>query len=101
MTMLVSWDVYEISSETTELHGVMCRGRIRKFCIDNGINVLVENAADKDNAVRFAVIEGSDVSLIEQYVKSIFKDVEVKVILKSLMNPVLSVLKINITERYS
>ena len=41
---LLSWNIYSIITETTEIHGVMLRGRIRKLGLENGFNVLCENA---------------------------------------------------------
>lgn len=53
---LLSWNVYEISAIKSSLNGVMLRGRIRKLGIQNGFNVIVENTSDKENCVRFAVL---------------------------------------------
>ena len=50
---LLLWDVYEVTSKNSALHGVMLRGRIRKLGIDRNCNVLVDNAQDLDNTVRF------------------------------------------------
>ena len=53
--MTILWDIYEIQSNADALHGVMLRGRIRKFTIENNITCLAENASDKENTVRFAL----------------------------------------------
>lgn len=58
--MKLLWNIYEIESNADTLHGVMLRGRIRKFSIENNINCLTENASDKENAVRFALLEDTD-----------------------------------------
>lgn len=57
---LLSWSVYQITTETTEIHGVMLRGRIRKLGLEQGFNVLCENATDKEKCVRFAVLRSGD-----------------------------------------
>ncbi len=46
-----NWDIYEITTENTPIHGVMFRGRIRKYAIENEIELLTENANDIENAV--------------------------------------------------
>ena len=40
---LLKWDIYEIKTKSTPTTGVMLRGRIRKFCLENKRNVLVLN----------------------------------------------------------
>lgn len=98
---LIKWDVYEISSESTPLVGVMLRGRIRKLCLENNQNVLVENTGDVERRVRFAVPSGEDISLIEEYLKNIIPDVRINVIMENVANPILSKLKLNVEDRYS
>ena len=44
--MKILWDIYEIESGGDALHGVMLRGRIRKFTIENRTTCLMENATD-------------------------------------------------------
>ena len=58
--MEIFWDIYEIQSDADTLHGVMLRGRIRKFTIENGITCLTENASDKENTVRFALLTNTN-----------------------------------------
>jgi hypothetical protein len=56
---LLTWNIYEISSSDS-LHGIKLRGTIRKFCIENKINCLVENATDRENTVMFALVSKDD-----------------------------------------
>ncbi|MCD8494670.1 MAG: hypothetical protein LRY46_00905 [Candidatus Pacebacteria bacterium] len=93
MQSLNLYTIYEIYSPTQPLHGVMFRGRIRKLCIEKNINVLVENAEDKDNVVRFAVLDPRDAIDITDYVMSITPDAEISLCLERVPNPILSKLK--------
>lgn len=97
---LIKWDIYEISSESSKLEGVMLRGRIRKFATLNNMNLLVENASDKENVVRYAILSGDDNSRVSNKIKEMIKDSKTKIITKGVINPVLSKLKVNIDERY-
>ncbi len=96
----IKWDIYEISSKSTPLTGVMLRGRIRKFCIDNDKNFLVENASDSKEIVRFAVPSGEEINSISEYLRKIIQDVKIEQVMKEVYNPVLSKLKVNLEERY-
>ena len=98
---VIKWDIYEISSETTLLTGVMLRGKIRKLCLESKRNVLVENTEDVEGKVRFAVPTGEKISTILQYLVKIIPDVEIKKVKRAVPNPVLSKLKLNIEERYA
>ena len=95
---LINWHIYEISS-TTHLINVKCRGRIRKFCLQNQINVLVENASDKENIVRLALINENGFDKVKGFIKNTFPNSFIKEILIT-NNPVLSKLIINNEERY-
>lgn len=97
----IAWDIYEITTESTEIHGVMLRGRIRKFGLQNSFNVLCENAADAEKCVRFAVITPEDAEKVIDYLKSIIPDVRVSLVLARVINPVLSKLKVNKEDRYT
>jgi hypothetical protein len=97
---LIKWDVYEISAEQSSLNGVKLRGRIRKFGLVNNINILAENTEIVSNGVRFALLHGTDVIKIEQFLKSIIPDSCVELKLENISNPVLSKLKVNIESRY-
>jgi len=87
---LIVWDIYEISTLSSSIKGVMLRGRIRKFGLLNNKNILTENASDDENKVRFAVIKDTDVSFIITKVKEMIPDSQVKLIKKDIINPVLS-----------
>ncbi len=98
--MKIIWDIYEIRSSRTVLHGVMLRGKIRKFSIENDIDCLVENATDKENVVRVALPTDTDIKPIEDFLRNKIPDIIVEVVAKQIKNPVLSKLKINDESRY-
>lgn len=98
---LLSWNIYQITTKTTEIHGIMLRGRIRKLGLERGFNVLCENATDEEKCVRFAVLHGEDAKLVEDYLKSIIPDVAIELVAENIQNPVLSKLKVNKEGRYS
>lgn len=100
-TDLLSWDIYQITTETTEIHGVMLRGRIRKLGLEHGFNVLCENATDEERCVRFATLYGEDPIIVIDYLKRIIPDVKTELVLDNVANPVLSKLKVNKEERYT
>lgn len=98
--MKLLWDIYEIeSSETT--HGVMLRGRIRKFTIENNITCLVENATDKENIVRFALLADTDPKLVTDFIQKTLQNAQVLKVMEAVENPVLSKLKVNDASRYN
>tara|TARA_Y100000310_G_scaffold322716_1_gene382079 strand:- start:2665 stop:2970 length:306 start_codon:yes stop_codon:yes gene_type:complete len=96
----LTWDIYEISSEQHSLIGVKCRGRIRKYGLENSINVLAENASDAPGNVRFALVANSDPSSIEEFLTRLFHDIKIEKVLPYVPNPVLSKLDINDATRY-
>lgn len=98
---ILNWDIYEVTAEKSSLNGVMLRGRIRKFALEQKINLLTENTSDKENAVRFAVLENQNVDLISKYLQKIVPDVYVEKIATRMPNPVLSKMKVNKEERYT
>lgn len=98
---LIHWDIYEIQTKETPIRGVMLRGRIRKLCLEKERNVLVENTQDKEKSVRFAIPSKEDSSLIVEYLHSILPDATIKRVEEHIPNPILSKLKVNITERYT
>ena len=98
---LLSWNIYQITTETTEIHGVMLRGRIRKLGLEQGFNVLCENATDEEKCVRFAVLNEKDAKSIMEYLEGIIPDATIALIAESVNNPVLSKLKVNKEDRYS
>jgi hypothetical protein len=99
--MKLLWNIYEIESNADTLHGVMFRGRIRKFTIENNIICLAENASDKENTVRFALLKGDDPSITIEFIKKLMPGVAINLALESVENPVLSKLKVNDISRYS
>ncbi|MFT4304823.1 MAG: hypothetical protein ACMXX8_01915 [Candidatus Woesearchaeota archaeon] len=98
---LMYWDIYEISTEKSQITGVKIRGRIRKLCLENKRNVLAENCEKNDNLVRFAIPNKEDPKLIIDYLKNILSDVKIKLVKEKIANPILSKLKVNIEERYT
>jgi len=101
MKDLISWNIYEITTVSTPINGVMLRGRIRKFGLENGQNILTENTQDIEYSVRFAVISHDPIHAISEYLISIIPDISIKLVQKNIMNPVLSKLKVNKEERYT
>ncbi len=98
---LIYWDIYEIQTKETPIRGVMLRGKIRKLCLEQKRNVLVENTQDKEKSVRFAIPSKEDSSLIVEYLHSTLPDVTIERVEEHIPNPVLSKLKVNITDRYT
>ncbi len=100
---LIEWDIYEITSDKENLHGVKLRGRIRKFGLVNQKNILVENVDIKDgaNKVRFAVEHNSDASPIKKFIESLIPGADIKLILQKIKNPILSRKQINNESRYN
>lgn len=101
MITLLTWDIYEIRTTQTEIHGVMLRGRIRKLGLQHARNVLCENASDAENCVRFALPHGESPDIFIDYLKSIIPDVAVTPVATEVANPVLSKLQVNKEERYT
>jgi len=100
-TPLLYWDVYNIRTIQTEIHGVMLRGRIRKLGLEHGFNILCENATDEDRCVRFAILHKEDPNVVINYLKRIIPDVKTELVLDNITNPVLSKLKVNREDRYT
>lgn len=101
MSELLRWSLYEITSDNAPLNGVMLRGRLRKFGIESGINVLAENTEDAENGVRFATIGTNDGERVSEYVQSVIAGVSIRLVQEDILNPVLSKLKVNREERYT
>ena len=101
MLEIIKWDIYEIRAAETPITGVMFRGKIRKFCLEKGRNVLAENSTDVKGEVRFAVPTNEDASEIIEYIKSIIPDAVVEKVRENIPNPVNSKLKVNIESRYT
>ncbi|EKD67469.1 MAG: hypothetical protein ACD_48C00389G0004 [uncultured bacterium] len=98
---MILWDIYEISSPEELLHNVKARGKIRKFSISINQDLIIENASDIENTVRFGVPAGADVKQIASFITTIFPTTKVTLVKEKTMNPVLSKLLINDIERYS
>jgi len=98
---IIKWDIYEIQTKSVPTTGVMLRGRIRKFCLENNRNVLVENTQDIEKSVRFAIPVGEDPTDINLYLNKILSDVKVELVRENIPNPVLSKLKVNMEDRYT
>lgn len=99
-TTLLLWDIYEITSDAEVLKGVMLRGRIRKFGIEQNINILTENASDIENGVRFAVLNKEHAVMVTDFVQMLVADCTARLVLENIANPVLSKLKVNNEGRY-
>jgi len=98
---LLKWDVYEVSSKGEPLVKAKFRGMMRKFGLENDINVLVENSVDDEGRVRFAIISGSeDVDKIKEFILKMKPSAKIESQLTGVVNPVLSKIKCNIKERY-
>lgn len=97
---MLSWDIYEISTEAESVNGVMLRGRIRKLGIENGFNVLAENTTDVENGVRYAVLDKKDGEVVSKYVSSVIGGCTISLVAESVVNPVLSKMQVNVAERY-
>ena len=100
MTIL-NWDVYEINTKASTIKGVMLRGRLRKLGLESQVNILVENASDKENCVRFALLDKKQLHLFSEYIIGIITDSKIDIVLSDVKNPVLSKLKVNVEDRYS
>jgi hypothetical protein len=98
---LLLWDIYEITTETSAINGIMLRGRIRKFGLEKQINVLAENTEDLKNGVRFAVLSKDDAVLINKYIHQILEQASIHLVQESVANPILSKLKVNLESRYT
>jgi hypothetical protein len=97
---LLTWDIYEIRCDSSTLHGVKLRGRIRKFTIESELSCLVENASDEDNVVRFALPIGTNPDSVSNFVKTLVPEAIITEPLKAIPNPVLSKIKVNDQSRY-
>lgn len=98
---IIKWDIYEVTTDSTPITGVMLRGRIRKLCLEQNRNVLVENARDVAETVRFAIPTGEDIFAINNYLNKILPDVKIEKVRENIPNPTLSKLIVNIEDRYT
>ncbi len=100
MENLLAWDVYEVKSSTGPLVGMKFRGTLRKFALEQSVNLLTENASDAENTVRFAVLAGADVTAVSAMLATLVPQSTVTCIHTHVKNPVLSKLRVNDAERY-
>lgn len=98
---LLKWFVYDVTAPQSALNGVQMRGRTRKFAVENGINLLIENTEDISNAVRFAVLNVNDAKTVSDYIHSIAPDAEIVLTRQDVPNPVLSKITVNNLDRYT
>ncbi|PIZ94714.1 MAG: hypothetical protein COX81_02810 [Candidatus Magasanikbacteria bacterium CG_4_10_14_0_2_um_filter_37_12] len=101
MSNFLTWDLYEVTSEDGRLVGNSVRGRVRKFALQQNINLLVENSQDKENTIIFALLSGNTTEPIVEFIKNLFPDVHVESIGKGIENPVLSRFQVNLEDRYN
>jgi hypothetical protein len=97
---LLHWAIYDVTATESALNGVQLRGRTRKFAVEQGINMLIENTEDMSNAVRFAVLDEDDAQVIIDYIKSIASDAQIVLANGDVSNPVLSKITINNPNKY-
>lgn len=98
---LMEWDIYEVNSKQHALTGNRVRGRLRKFAVQHNINLLVENTQDGEPRIRFAVISETDITLIQDFLRRLFDDIQIEVVLRNVKNPVLSRIRVNMDNRYT
>lgn len=97
---LLKWHIYEITTDGELVNGVKLRGRIRKFGITQGFNVLAENATDIENCVRVAMLDQQHADKVISFVRSLIPGAKIELISESVINPVLSKIKVNLEDRY-
>jgi len=78
-----------------KFRGVDFCGRLREFSINQSLNLLVDNATDKENIVRFAVVIGQKIDVLLDFINGIVQDAEVKLSYPSIKNPALSNMWVN------
>ena len=100
MEKLIEWDMYEVNSEKYSLINNQVRGRLRKFALENNINLLVENTQDGKPRIRFAVISNTNISPIQEFLTKLFDDVKIETVFEKIKNPVLSRTQVNMENRY-
>lgn len=101
MTKILNWDIYEITTKKSSIQGVMLRGRVRKYSLEKEFALLIENASDQENTVRFGLLSGEEPEKVIAFIKSLIPDAEIALLQENLPNPVLSKMKVNIEDRYT
>ncbi len=98
---MITWDIYDITAGGASLHGVSLQGRLRKLALQIDMDLLVEHAFDLTNHVRFAVVAGTDVTPIEEYLNDTMPHLRVKRVARDVANPVLTKMHINNEDYYN
>lgn len=98
---LLHWLVFDVTATDSALNGVQLRGRTRKFAVEQGINMLIENTEDASNAVRFAVLNEDDARIISDYITSLASDAQIVLARNNVPNPVLSKITVNNPDKYT
>jgi hypothetical protein len=98
---LLEWDIYEVSTEISTLTGRMLRGTIRKFALENNINLLVENTQDVSGKIRIAILSGTNIDVVEKFLSGMISDSKLELKMEKVKNPILAKLKCNIESRYN
>lgn len=103
MGNLIEWRIFSITSEN-EIQGVKFRGRLRKYAIEQELNLLTENDDTNQKIVRFAIPEDELNEAISARLWSFVKEVDstskITTEMVDVVNPVLSKLKCNDESRY-
>lgn len=94
------WDIYEVTTQNTLIHGIKLRGKLRKYSISKKRALLTENATDKANTVRFAIPHGEKSLEFVKFIHSLLDDATIILVMQNVLNPVLSKLKVNDSSRY-
>ena len=89
-----------MSSESNAITWAKIRGRVRKFCLHEEINIILDNTVDIEWRVRFWILSWENTEKIEIFLKSIVNDIVITLVLEDTVNPVLSKLNVNDETRY-
>lgn len=104
MEKLIYRDIYELSYDHSEnntpITWVKIRWRIRKFGLNNNINVICDNTQDIEWRVRFCLVHGEKFEKIQEYINTILNNAQIILVLEKINNPVLSKIKCNDENRY-
>ncbi len=100
MSKVLLWDIYEVRSASAKLTGVSLRGTLRKKALQEDITLLTDNATDRENTVRFAVLSADEGKTISRYITTSIPRTEISVVGLAVPNPVLSKLSVNNEGKY-
>ena len=84
---MMAWDVYEITSPGSPLHGVFLRSILQTYADENNFELLAENVPE--NSVRVAIPTEHDISGLRAYVTEIIPDTSITLIEKNTRDSVL------------